>query len=60
MFISYSNQEVDLSTQFSAQQKANTVIYDKVWKTLQQKAGVADQSADKFKEIYASIMDDLS
>lgn len=57
MFISYSNQEVDLSTQFSAQQKANAVIYDKVWKTLQQKAGVADQAADKFKEIYANIMD---
>lgn len=57
MFISYSNQEVDLSTQFSAQQKANAVIYDKVWKVLQQKAGVADQAADKFKEIYANIMD---
>jgi len=57
MFITYSNQEVELSTQFGAQQKANTVIYDKVWKTLQQKAGVADQSADKFGEIYANIMD---
>jgi len=57
MFITYSNQEVELSTQFSAQQKANTVIYDKVWKTLQQKAGVASQSADAFKNIYASIMD---
>lgn len=57
MFITYSNQEVELSTQFSAQQKANTVIYDKVWKTLQQKAGVADQSADAFKNIYSSIMD---
>lgn len=57
MYITYSNQEVELSTQFGAQTKANSVIYDKVWKTLQQKAGVADQSADKFKEIYASIMD---
>jgi len=56
MFISYANQEVDLSTQFAAQQKANAVIYDKVWKTIQQKAGVANQAADKFKEIYSSIM----
>jgi len=50
------NKNVDLTTQFNAQTKGNTVIYDKVWKILQQKAGVTNQSADKFKEIYSSII----
>lgn len=57
LFVSYGNKEVALRTQFEAQQKANTVIYDKVWKVIQQKAGVSDQYADKFKEIYTEIMD---
>ena len=57
MFISYNNREVILHNQFNAQQKANEVVFDKVWKVIQQKAGVSDQYADKFKEIYVQIMD---
>ena len=57
LFVSYGNKEVALRTQFEAQQMANTVVYDKVWKVIQQKAGVSDQYADKFKEIYTDIMD---
>lgn len=57
MFVSYSNREVLLRTQFSAQQKANEVVFDKVWKIIQQKAGVSSEYADKFKEIYVQIMD---
>lgn len=57
MFVTYSNQEVVLRTQFGAQQKANEVIYDKVWKVIHQKAGVSAEYSDKFKEIYVQIMD---
>jgi uncharacterized protein YneF (UPF0154 family) len=56
MWISTSNQEIGLRNQATAQQEANKAIFDKVWKVIQQKAQVADQSADKFKEIYTSIM----
>jgi len=57
MFISYSNREVLLRNQFSAQQKANEVVFDKVWKVIQQKAGVSSEYADKFRGIYTDIMD---
>lgn len=56
-FISIGNQEVDLRNQFSAQLKANEVIFDKVWKVLQQKAGVTEKYAEDFKKIYSEVMD---
>jgi hypothetical protein len=57
MNISAVNQEVDLRNQAAAQEKANQVIYDEVWKVLQQKAGILDKFADDFKSIYGTIMD---
>lgn len=56
MYFSISNQEISLRNQAVAQQKANEVIFDKVWKTIQQVAQVADQSKEAFKEIYFGIM----
>jgi hypothetical protein len=54
--ISYRNQEVSLRNQATAQQKANEVIYDKVWKVISQKAQIAEKYKDSFKDIYVKIM----
>jgi hypothetical protein len=50
------NKAVELETQFSAQISANMSTYDKVWKILQQKAGITSQYADDFKQNFAAIM----
>jgi hypothetical protein len=55
-WVHYNNEDLDLRNQAKAQQQANTVIYDKVWKILQQKAGVLDRYSGDFKEIYNGIM----
>jgi len=55
-WIGTSNQEIDLRNQAMAQQKKNEVVFDKVWKVIAQKAGIASQYADRFKEIYHDIM----
>jgi hypothetical protein len=57
MYFSISNQEIGLRNQAKAQQDANKVIYDKVWKTIQQKAQISDQYESAFKDIYLKIMD---
>jgi hypothetical protein len=56
IFFELSNKEIDLRSQFDAQAKANTVIYDKVWKTIQQKAQIKADYAGDFKKIYTDIM----
>ena len=56
MGISTSNHEIGLRNQAAAQQKANEVVYDKVWKVIQQIAGVAEQYKASFKDIYHDIM----
>lgn len=56
-FISISNRDVDMHTGFSAEVDNNKAIYDKTWKVVQQKAGVANEAATKFGEIYTKIMD---
>jgi hypothetical protein len=58
MGINYSNAEIDLRNQASAQQDSNRVIYDKVWKTIKQKAEITDKYANDFKDIYVSIMNE--
>jgi hypothetical protein len=57
MNISYGNAEVRLRNQIAAQQDANTLVYDKVWKVIAQKAQVTDQAKDSFKEIYIPLME---
>jgi len=55
--ITYGNREADLRTQVEASQQANQVVYDRVWKTLQQQAGVTDRYQESFRAIYKDIMD---
>lgn len=57
MFVSIMNKNAGLVNQFKAQQIVNTTVHDNMWKTLQQKAGISDQAADKFGEVYEKIMD---
>jgi len=52
------NREVELRNQAVAQEKANGVIYDEVWKVLQTKACILEKFADDFKTIYGTIMED--
>lgn len=56
MYFSTSNTEIALRTQAAAQQKKNEAIYDKVWKTIQQKAGIVDKYAGDFKAIFGTLM----
>jgi hypothetical protein len=51
------NQAVELETQFSAQIEANKSTYDKMWKIIQQKAGISQQYASDFKSNFAAIME---
>jgi len=54
--ISIDNQEIELRTTIEAQQKKCETYFDKMWKILQEKAGVTDQYKDAFKEIYPKLM----
>jgi hypothetical protein len=58
MGIGATNSEVELRNQAGAQNKANEVVYDEVWKVLQQKAGILEKWADDFKSVYGTIMED--
>lgn len=51
------NRHVELCNLAAAQEKANQIIYDEVWKVLQQKAGILEKFADDFKSVYGAIMD---
>ncbi len=57
MSISSSNTEIRLRNQIAAQQDANTVTYDKVWKVIAQKAQVTEKAKDSFKEMYIPLME---
>ena len=58
MYASTSNRHAEIHNQATAQQKANEVIYDEVWKVLQQKAGILEKYAADFKSVYSSIFDE--
>ena len=57
MYMSYSNGEVRLRNQVTAQQKANETSFDTCWKIISQTAQIADQYKDSFKEIYPALME---
>lgn len=48
--------EVDLRTQFEAQEKSVAVSYDTTWKILQTKAGIVDKYKNDFKAIWPEII----
>lgn len=56
VWISANNQEVSLRNQITAQQKVCEAFYDKLWKVIAQKAQVAEQYKDAFKEIYPDLI----
>lgn len=56
MYFNVSNKEIDLRSQYVAQEKVNETIYDKVWKIIQQKAQIKSDYAKDFKNIYTDVM----
>jgi hypothetical protein len=57
MYVGYNNKEVELRQQAEAQEQANEVYYDKVWKILAQKAQLTEKYPEDFKEIFVNLMD---
>lgn len=56
MYWSYNNQEIALRKRAAAQEDNITAVHDKMWKTIQQSAGVAKEYAEQFDSIYKDIM----
>lgn len=57
MYIGYSNSEIGLRQQIVAQQSKNEAVFDNTWKIINQRAGVATEYKEAFRENYADIMD---
>ncbi len=55
--ISASNKEIRLRSKITAQKQVCEGYYDKLWKVIQQKAQVADQYKDAFKDIYTQLIE---
>jgi len=55
--IGVSNDEKQLVNRMDAQKEVVDMYFDKMWKILQQKAGVAEASKEAFKDIYVGIME---
>jgi hypothetical protein len=56
-YVSSSNSEISLKNHIEAQQKVCEAFYDKLWKIISQKAQVADQYKNAFKEIYPALIE---
>lgn len=57
IWISTSNKEVRLRSQVAAQSEVCQSYFDKLFKVLAQKAQVADQYKEAFKEIYPALIE---
>lgn len=57
MSMGYKNDEVKLVNEYESQKSKIEGIHDNVWKTIQQKAGVAKEYSAQFDSIYTHIMD---
>lgn len=57
MMFSYKNDEVRLKNEFQSQEQKIEAVHDVMWKTIQQKAGVAKEYSAQFDTIYTHIMD---
>jgi len=55
-YIGTTNSEVRLRNQVEAQQQVLESHHDKMWKILQQKAGVASEYKDTFAEVYPDLI----
>ena len=57
LWASASNKEIKIRSQITAQKEVCEAYYDKLWKVISQKAQVADQYKDDFKEIYPKLIE---
>lgn len=57
MWMSANNKEVELRNKIEAQKSVCEAFYDKLWKVIQQKTGVAKEYAKTFKDIYPSLIE---
>ena len=55
--ISYNNQEKDVRNRAEAQRGKVEVVYDQMFKILQQKAGVTNEYKEAFKDIYPALIE---
>lgn len=56
MSVSYNNRDAELRNLVTAKQKDNENVFDATWKIIKQKAGVASQYKEDFKEIYPELI----
>lgn len=56
MYVGANNKEVKLAEQITAQKQVCEAFYDKLWKIISQKAQVAEQYKNAFKEIYPQLI----
>lgn len=56
MYFHYNNREIALRKEAEAQQGKIESVYDTMWKTLKQEAGVTDQYRKTFEEIYPKLI----
>lgn len=56
MYFAYNNREVALRKEADAQRGKIESVYDMMWKTLKQEAGVTDQYRQTFEKIYPELI----
>lgn len=56
LYWSYNNKEISLRKKAIAQESNIASVHDKMWKVIQQSAGVAKEYAERFNEIYKDII----
>lgn len=57
MYVNYNNQDVSLRNRAKAEEDLRRGVHDKMWKILKDKAGVTDQYAEKFGQIYKDLIE---
>ncbi|NJO62635.1 MAG: hypothetical protein HC836_31720 [Richelia sp. RM2_1_2] len=56
MYISYDNRYVELKNGYEAQVAQDQIVYDEMWKIIQQQAGVTENYSESFRKNYKEIM----
>jgi hypothetical protein len=56
MYFAYNNREISLRKEAEAQKGKIESVYDTMWKTLKQEAGVTEQYRKTFEEIYPKLI----
>ena len=56
MYFAYNNREVALRKEAEAQRGKIETVYDTMWKTLKQEAGVTDEYRKTFEKIYPELI----